>query len=450
MTRKRIFYGFLMFLLIIVGGGVIYLSTLLPIITGYAAKNLCSAVFVSGRTPIEVESMDLNFSFIKYTHNKVDLEEKSVKSCFLWGRSKAIFREGFGVTLVRDIREKELRKTAFPALPEPGYRQDTIKWPMGDVMPDSISTGINLNALNEITSKLVNDNSYGGNAFAFMVLHKGIPVAEAYKPQFNKDTRFLSWSMAKSFTNALVGILVGEGKMDVSHPAEIEAWRGDERSKITLHDLMQMQSGLEWNEDYGNRSDVSIMLYCNGNIDRYAFNKPQEYSTGEHYYYSSGSANIVSYLIREHFDSDAAYFTFPYSELFHKIGILNAVFEVDATNRFIGSSYIYATARDYARFGLLFMNDGVFNRQRILPEGWVDYTRTPAAQSSGEYGALFRLNKCMKYPSAPGNMYLCLGYNGQRIFIMPDQKLIVVILGYSPKSHDMDYDRLLKDILGTL
>ena len=148
--------------------------------------------------------------------------------------------------------------------------------------------------LNDISKRLVTDNAYNGNAFAFMVLHKGIPVAEAYKPQFSKNTRLLSWSMAKSVINALIGIQVKEGKMDISQPAAIEEWKGDDRSKITLNDLMQMQSGLKWNEDYGNRSDVTLMLHCEKDMGRFAFEKPLEFPAGTHWYYSSGTTNIVS------------------------------------------------------------------------------------------------------------------------------------------------------------
>ncbi len=451
MTRKKVFYGLFIFLLAILAAGVIYLNSLLPIITGYAAKNLCSAVFVSARAPDEVEAADLNFSFIKFTKNKVNYEEKSVRSRFLWGESKAIYRDGFGVTLIRDIREKELRNTIFPAISRPEFQKDTVPWPVGDYLRDTINTGINKAALTEITRRLVNENGYGGNAYAFLVLHKGLPVAEAYDPQFSMNTRFLSWSMAKSFTNALVGILAGEGKLDVSSPAGIDEWKGDERSTITLNDLMQMQSGLKWNEDYGSRSDVNVMLHCEGDMDRYAFDQPLDYPPGTRWYYSSGTANIISYLIREQFDSDSAYYAFAYKKLFNRIGIYDAVFEVDAGGRFVGSSYLYATARDYARFGLLFQDDGVFNGQRILPEGWVAYSRKPASDSKGEYGALFWLNESRELPSAPENMYQCVGHDGQRIFIVPDQQLIVVILGYSPTSGGgMDFDRVLKDILGTL
>ena len=129
----------------------------------------------------------------------------------------------------------------------------------------------------------------------------------------------------------------------------------------------------------------------------------------------------------------------------------DVVFEVDPSGTRVGSSYLYATARDYARFGLLYRNDGVFNGERILPEGWVKYSTSAASASNGDYGSFFWLNRNRKMPSLPEDMYACEGHDGQRIFILPAQDLIVVVLGYSPKSRGgMDFDRLLKDILGTV
>ena len=450
MTKKRVLYGISTILGAAIIGAAIYLNTLLPIITGYAAKNLCSAVFVSKRDPLDVEAVDLNFSFIKFTKNSVNYGEKSVVSHFLWGKSKAIYRDGFGVTLLRDVPETEIRQKKYPVLGGPGYSQDTIKWPLGDIIPNT-STGINLIKLSEISKKLITDNAYNGDAFAFMVIHKGVPVAEAYKPQFNKETKFLSWSMAKSFVNAMVGILVKDGKLDIYKPAGIEDWNKDERARITLNDLMQMQSGLQWNEDYGNRSDVTLMLHCESDMSRFAFDKPMAYPAGTKWYYSSGTTNIVSYLIRRQFANDSLYYSFANSRLFNKIGMSDAVFEVDPTGTRVGSSYLYATARDYARFALLYQNDGVFNGERILPEGWVKYCTSVASASNGAYGSFFWLNKGKELPSAPEDMYMCVGHDGQRIFIMPSQELIVVILGYSSTSKGgMDFDTLLKDILNTL
>jgi len=449
-TKKRVLIG----VSTVAGAAILsialYLNSLMPIITGYAAKNLASAVFISGREPAKVENLDLNFSFIKYTKNKVNTEEKSVTSRFLWGKSKAIYRDGFGVTIVRDIPESTLRKARYPSGTEASWLQDTIKWPLGNIIPDS-ATGIDLKALGEISKKLITDNGYNGNAFAFLVLHKGIPVAESYKPDFNKDTRLLSWSMAKSFTNALVGILVKQKGLDIYKPTGLEEWKEDERSKITLNDLMQMQSGLKWNENYGNKSDVTVMLHCESDMSRYAYSKPYEVAAGTKWYYSSGTTNIVSWLIRKQFESDSAYYTFAKTQLFNKLGASDAIIESDPAGNFIGSSYLYATARDYARFGLLYLNDGVINGERILPEGWVKYSTSAASASNGEYGAFFWLNKSKKYPSAPEDMYSCEGHDGQYIYILPSHELVVVVLGYSPRSKGgIDCDRLLKDIIETL
>jgi CubicO group peptidase (beta-lactamase class C family) len=449
-TGKRIIYGILAILLTAIIGFALYLNSLLPIITGYAAKNLCSAVFVSDRKPEHVESVDLNFSFIKYARNSVNYDEKSVTSRFLWGKSKAIYRDGFGVTLLRGVYEETLLKIKYPSGANPEYSQDTIKWPLGDILPKR-NSGIDTIKLDEITKSLVNDNAYKGNAFAFMVVHKGIPVAEAYKPEFNSKTRLLSWSMAKSFTNALVGILVKQGKLDVNQPTGLDEWKNDERNKITLNDLMQMQSGLKWNEDYGNRSDVTLMLHRESDMGHFALERPDAFSPGTHWYYSSGTTNIVCKLIRRQFNNDSAYYLFPHIQLFNKIGMPDAVFEVDPSGTRVGSSYLYATARDYARFGLLFLDDGIFNGERILPEGWVKYSTTTAAASDGLYGSFFWLNRSKKYQSVPEDMFACDGHDGQHIYILPSQQLVVVVLGYSPTSKGgMDFDRLLKDILGTL
>lgn len=447
---KRILYGFLTILGVAVIGFAIYLNSLLPIITGYAAKNLCSAVFVSLRDPEAVKSLDLNFSFIKYVKSDVNREEKSVTSRFLWGKSRAIYREGFGVTLLREINEDKIRNIKYPDGATPGYSQDTLKWPMGNIIP-KVDTGIDTAKLREITQKIITENAYKGDAFAFMVLHKGIPVAEGYKPHFNENTRFLSWSMAKSFINAMVGILVKEGKLDLSQPVGLDEWKNDERSKITLNNIMQMQSGLKWNEDYGNRSDVTLMLHCESDMGHFALERPVAFPAGSHWYYSSGATNIVSYLIRRQLKSDSLYYVFANNQLFNKIGMPDAVLEVDASGTRVGSSYLYATARDYARFALLYMNDGIFNGERILPEGWVKYSTTPASDSKGAYGSFFWLNRGHEYPAAPEDMFMCVGHDGQCILMIPSKELVVVVLGYSPLSKGgMDFNGLLKDVISSL
>jgi hypothetical protein len=447
---RRILLAFIVVVIAGLAYGAYYINSLLPIITGYPAKYLCSAVFISDRSPAEVEAMDLNFSFIKYVKNQVDYPDSSVTSTFLWGKSKAIYRHGFGCTLLRNVAEGQMREIKFPDVPAPAFDPDTTLWPLGNLMPDS-TTNMDIDKLDGIADRLMNNDGYNGHAFAFLVVHKGIVAEERYQPEFNENTRFLSWSMAKSFTNALAGMLVKAGKLDINRPADIPEWQNDSRKSISLNNLMQMQSGLKWNEDYGNRSDVTVMLYCEPDFAKYACMKPLVNPPGTKWSYSSGSANIVSYLIRKAIGNDPDYYRFVQTQLFQKIGIRNAVFEVDPTGTLAGSSYLYATARDYARFGLLYLHDGIFGSERILPEGWVKYTTTAASESNGKYGALFWLNQSGEFPSAPADLFSCNGHDGQHIFIIPSKDLIVVLLGYSPKpDHVMNFDALLGDVISTI
>jgi len=193
------------------------------------------------------------------------------------------------------------------------------------------------------------------------------------------------------------------------------------------------------------------MLHCEGDMAGYAVERPVANKAGTYWYYSSGSTNIVSNLIRRQFSSDSAYYAFADNRLFNRIGMPDAVLEVDAAGNWVGSSYLYATARDYARFGLLYQNDGIFNGERILPEGWVEYSTTYASASEGLYGSFFWLNRSRTIPSAPEDMYSCNGHDGQYIFIIPSREIVIVVLGYSPSSKGgIDTDRLIRDVLETL
>ncbi len=440
MKKKTILRIVLAVLAAAILGGCLYLNSLLPIITGYAAKNLASDVFVSGREPADVEALDLHFSFIKFTRNKVDFENKTVTSRFLWGKSVAAWREGYGVTLLRGKKAAEFQAQKYPLVPEAEG-------------PDFLEPGDSaLTArLAPIAQALVDDHAYNGTPFAFVVLHEGKVVAERYREGLSARTRLLSWSMAKSFTNALAGLMYGDGLVDIFAPTGIPEWQGDERSAITLNDLMQMQSGLEWNEDYGNRSDVNLMLHREKDMGLYAIDKPLEHKPGTFWYYSSGSTNIVMRYLRGKFASDAEFLTYVRERLFAPLGIHNAVFEPDMSGTPVGSSYLYITAREFASFGQLFLGDGVFQDRRILPEGWVEYSVTPASASNDGYGSFFWLNKDGFWPDIPKDMFNCQGHDGQEIFIIPSKDLVVVVLGYSPKpDRVVDWNALVRDIINQL
>ena len=440
MKKKTILRIVLAVLAAAILGGCLYLNSLLPIITGYAAKNLASDVFVSGREPADVEALDLHFSFIKFTRNKVDFENKTVTSRFLWGKSVAAWRDGYGVTLLRGKKAAEFQAQKYPLAPEAEG-------------PDFLEPGDSaLTArLAPIARALVDDHAYNGTPFAFVVLHEGKVVAERYREGLSARTRLLSWSMAKSFTNALAGVMCGDGLVDVFAPTGIPEWQGDERAAITLNDLMQMQSGLAWNEDYGNRSDVNLMLHREKDMGLYAIDKPLEHKPGTFWYYSSGSTNIAMRYLRGKFASDAEFLAYSRERLFAPLGIRNAVFEPDMSGTPVGSSYLYITAREFASFGQLYLGDGVFQGRRILPEGWVEYSVTPASASNDGYGSFFWLNKDKFWPDIPEDMFNCQGHDGQEIFIIPSKDLVVAVLGYSPKpDRVVDWNALVKDIIDQL
>jgi CubicO group peptidase (beta-lactamase class C family) len=431
---------------LLITGGFWYIGSLAPIITGYAAKNLASGIFVAGRTQESVEKEDLNFSFIKYNRNSVDYENKTVTSRFLFWKSKAIYVEGFGCTLVRDYPEEVIRARQLSGAVAAEHSADTIPWPAGNRIADTIPSGINMTKLNEALDNALSNELPMKGSFAVAVAYKNQLVAERYRDGFTPQTRFLSWSMAKSFTNALVGILAYEGLLDVNQPVPIEEWQDDERRNITLAHLMNMTSGLEWNEDYGSNSDVNRMLFKMGDMAGFTLNKPLEAQPDELWKYSSGSTNVVSHLIRHSMGNDPEYHSLPGRALFSRIGMHSALFETDPSGIFVGSSYVYATMKDYVRFGLLYLNDGNWLGEQILPEGWVGFTTLPASNSSGQYGAFFWLNRDNHYPGVPADLFYCRGHDGQYIYIIPSKNLVVVRTGFS-KAGEFDLQQFLRSIV---
>jgi CubicO group peptidase (beta-lactamase class C family) len=301
---------------------------------------------------------------------------------------------------------------------------------------------------------------------AVVVIYDGVLIGERYAEGYTKDTPLLGWSMTKSVTNALIGILVGQEKLSVDKSAPVPEWKkeGDPRGKITLDHLLRMNSGLEFKEEYEEEilSDCNIMLFLKPDMGAYAASKPLVADPGTKWSYSSGTANIISRIVRHTVTgTQTDYFAFPRRSLFDKIGMESAVMEPDASGTFVGSSYMYATARDWARFGLLFLNDGVWEGSRILPEGWVKYstTPTPTALPGEAYGAQFWLNTDSApgkndrwMPKLPEEVYSACGHDGQYVTIIPSKKIVVVRLGLTAENEKgyWDHEQFLVDILASI
>jgi CubicO group peptidase (beta-lactamase class C family) len=266
----------------------------------------------------------------------------------------------------------------------------------------------------------------------------------------------MGWSMTKSITNAITGILTQDGRMKVFDPAPVPEWQNDDRKKITLHNLLQASSGLKWEEFYSGPSPATKMLFKKKDMGVFAAECPQEFEPNTVFEYSSGTTNLISRLIRNAIGDDD-YYKFYYRELFEKIGMRSIVIEPDAGGTYVGSSYAWATARDWARFGLLYLNDGVFNGKRILPEGWVAYTTTHATTAKrGEYGAQWWLNageinnySNRTYPDVPADSFQAEGYEGQFVFVVPSKRLVVVRLGLS-QVNELDMNQFVSKVIQAL
>jgi CubicO group peptidase (beta-lactamase class C family) len=289
-----------------------------------------------------------------------------------------------------------------------------------------------------------------GESLACLVIHKGRIVHERYAEGFNKNSTFVSWSMAKSILQALIGILVKENNLDVNAAPNIPEWSAedDARKKITLDQMLRMVDGLDFNEDYVDDqvSNVIEMLFDETNskdMGAYAIARKLKHKPGKLWNYSSGTSNIVSRVVADVLkDSGREYPEFMQSALFNKLGMQSAEPKFDEAGTFVGSSFVFSTARDFAKFGYLYLRDGVWDGERILPEGWVDYTRTVTPESeAGTYGSHFWL--------VPGSLgiFSCQGYEGQRIMMVPKLDLVIVRLGKTPIEKAEALNQFMKNIV---
>jgi CubicO group peptidase (beta-lactamase class C family) len=232
-------------------------------------------------------------------------------------------------------------------------------------------------------------------------------------------------------------------------------WRkeGDQRRAISLDDLLRMSSGLAFDESYDDPlSDVTEMLFVAGNKVKFAADKPLVHPPGTHWQYSSGTSMIVSGILRNSFASEQDYLNYPRERLFGPLGMRSALIEPDASGTFVGSSLLYASARDYARLGLLYLEDGVWRENRLLPEGWLAYTLTSTKGApDASYGAHMWLKLPLSEghgePPMPDDGFYFLGHDEQIIAVIPSRDLVIVRLGLTRKGGDWDHARDLAPIV---
>jgi CubicO group peptidase (beta-lactamase class C family) len=426
----------------------------------YKAKMLCSGVFVSGRNPqavlADLEVDDL--AMLRHVNVSMDRATRSVTANVLGlVTRRAVYRDGLGCALSHDGRVPD----GFAAGSEDLKAVASAQSQLGRSPDSTVAVeGVEREKLDSVLDRAFDEPNplHERRTRAVVIVHKGHIVAERYAAGIGRDTPLIGWSMTKSVINALAGILVKEGRLSTDGPVPMPEWQkpGDPRGRITLDELLRMSSGLRFDEDMTNPlADVMQMLLSTADMSTYAATKELEATPGMKWQYSSGASNIIARIIRNVLANDPEYWAYPRRALFDRLGMTGAVMETDAAGTFVGSSFMYATARDWARLGMLYLQDGVWDGQRILPVGWVEYTRSPSlADPRKHYGAHFWLDVPDEYRenggSLPQGAFHAAGHEAQFVTIVPTHEAVIVRLGLTRYEDAWDQVAFVRDVFAAL
>jgi CubicO group peptidase (beta-lactamase class C family) len=424
--------------------------------TGVVAHTICSKTFVSGLDPRTVFSETTGREGLRrlrpVLRMEVDRSATAVDATAAgWLGSRAVFHDGLGCVLLHGAREPYILKNDIEALKVP-------KAPplLGEIAgPDVVQPS-------DPALKAALDHAFEEPAEpplrrtkAVVVVHDGKVIAERYADGIDVETPLLGFSMTKSMINALIGILTQQGLVTPSMPAPIPEWRGDLRREIEVEHLLRMTTGLALDESNSGFDPASQMVYLHGDMAGFAVNAAVVAPPGTRWAYSSPTTQLLARIVRDAAGGPEQTLALAWRELFNPLGMRHVTLEFDASGTLQGSTYMLASARDWARFGLLYLNDGIVGGRRILHEDWVDFSA--AATLDTDYGAGFWTNRS-EHPNAkararlgiPRDAFFASGDLGQRIVIMPSQHLIVVRLGDSvdPTGDMAGLARLVKEVIG--
>jgi CubicO group peptidase (beta-lactamase class C family) len=412
---------------------------LLRVGTGYSAKTICSNVFIAGRNADEVLKIDVQapgHPLLKLVRVSVDQSKGEVRTTLIGGiaPSLAIDRAGYGCTLVPS-----------------GNRADVAQLP--EIPVQKVSPYLWREALDSrLDAVLADDILLGPGMRGVVIVKNGAVIAEKYGEGFTKNTPLLGWSMTKTVNAMLVGELVKQGKLDLAATNLFESWKGDVRSKISLADLMAMHSGLVWNEGYGDVSDVTRMLFLTGDMKSLPEAQMADAAPDTVFTYSSGTSMLIAELIEKAVGENASIFA--HENLFNPLGITSAVIEPDASGTMSGSSFMYATARDWARLGQFIIAGGVANGQALLPVDFTHMMATPTKPSNGRYGMaqiwIDDVDDNGKPNGLPKGSVRFSGHDGQSVTIVPSERLVIVRLGLTPSKLGWEPQPLTKAVIAAL
>lgn len=437
--------------------------------TAVSAQIACASIFVAERAEADVLRDDIHAfaPFMTAVTLAVDRKARTVTASAPGAATRtALYRPVAGCTLLTgDVSTATLDAQAAKLKPTRGNA--TKPWPIGDALVAKLATAaeakLNRAALDKAVIAAFDEQNKGGypDTRAIVVVQGGAIVAEHYAPGFDRNTELLGWSASKSIMGTLVGLLVDDGKLKLDEPAPVPEWKGegDPRAKITLRQLLTMSSGLTFSESYVPGNDSIKMLFEAGDMGAMAAALPLKDAPGTNWSYSSGTTNILSRIVFDATGGTLEGMTrFAQKRLFEPTGMTSALIEPDEAGVQVGSSYAYATARDWARYGLLHLNQGRVGGKQLLSKQWLDFAVTPTkAAPRPVYGAQLWLNHAEAdgerrklYPDLPEDTVMARGHSFQIVAAIPSQDAVIVRLGWTPEGHTFDWNKYLSQIAAAL
>lgn len=410
----------------------------IPIGTGYAAKYMCSGLWVSG-----LNEERLRDDFIAPQVNplpliwKIEIDERqqtvTVRDRLFGSRNAktAYYREGIGCTLTHDTSLADLDRQAPVNLinPQTDYH---APWPAGEASIDRLRSDIDYPLLDEsIGLAFAEPESSVRNTLSVAVAYQGELIAERYDDDVNSASPLLSWSMAKTITSTAAGLIYDRGDLHPDDTAPVSAWVGTDKATVTLRHLLQMSAGLDWNEAaQGNDPDQGFGLFEVPDMAGYYASQSLTAEPGTVFNYSTGASNLIASMVQDKVGGSLEdYYQFIHQALFLPLNIHSAVIEFDTTGQPVGGAFHYLTTRDWARLGQLYLNRSNWNGEQLLSEDWINQTLTPSA-ANPLYGYQIWLNTDQGFwPQLPASTYAFRGFQGQIVMMIPEHELVLVRTG---------------------
>jgi len=435
MIKKALIVVFLLFACLILfasmaGTSPSYIVSAPGVATGIGSKLLCSSRYVSGFSQQQAfDDLVQYSSILDQLSIEYDDELRSVTTSLFGLSSKtASYKPQLGCAV--DYEGFEQRMKLQVETPEPSLQQ----WPRGNNVgdPDPVVKAL----LEEVVSR---DNNSGLNTRALLIVRQGQVIAEAYDQGADADTPLLGWSIAKSVTSTMLANLEYRGLLDIDNPPGFSRWENDGRAEIKIRDMLTMSDGLAFSEEYNPGDDATAMLFMAPSSSDYVMNMELAVQPGRIFNYSSGTANLLSRVFVDSFANPQEAYD-DYMENIHGVlGFQNAVFETDASGVFVGSSYLYASARDWARIGQLMLNNGMINGQRVFREDWVQRATMPnQTENEKAYGFQWWLNRGdanLRWPDLPEDTFMANGNRQQMVVVVPSADVVIVRLGWTAGSY---------------